>query len=311
MPGAYPPAAATLSGTLLTIDRLLRNPTFLARRLRGIPDLRFVADQILTRKIKANGGAAMAETGEPIVNSRPIESIAPGGEYPRDSPADGTAMLVKVSKWGEATPLTDEKIKRSVYGGDEVDRSLRKAANTIITKVDRLATSAMGSLVTATSAAAATWDNASALLFRDVEKAAAKVVDLNQGFRPNTLLMSTTKYAMLVTDPAIAALRRREATDNPIYGGDIEYIGKYRIISTSVGNLPRDSVWVFDDNELGGMADETEVDPGYATMDNGLQFKVIRVDSRDAWDIQARRITAPMVTEPGAAIEITGTGSLG
>lgn len=220
-------------------------------------------------------------------------------------------MLVKVSKWGEATPLTDEKIKRSVYGGDEVDRSLRKAANTIITKVDRLATSAMGSLVTATSAAAATWDNASALLFRDVEKAAAKVVDLNQGFRPNTLLMSTTKYAMLVTDPAIAALRRREATDNPIYGGDIEYIGKYRIISTSVGNLPRDSVWVFDDNELGGMADETEVDPGYATMDNGLQFKVIRVDSRDAWDIQARRITAPMVTEPGAAIEITGTGSLG
>lgn len=75
--GAYPPAAATLSGTLLTIDRLLRNPTFLARRLRGIPDLRFVADQILTRKIKANGGAAMAETGEPIVNSRPIESIAP------------------------------------------------------------------------------------------------------------------------------------------------------------------------------------------------------------------------------------------
>jgi len=311
MPGAYPAAAATLTGNLLAVDRLLKSPSMLTRRLRGIPDLRFISDQVLTRKIRSNGGAAMAETGEAIVNPRPIESIAPGGEYPRDSPADGTAMLVKVSKWGEATPLTDEKIKRSVYAGDEVNRSLRKAANTIISKIDKLTTSAMGSLVTNTSGAATAWDQTSALLFRDVEKAAAKIVDLNMGYMPNTLLMSTTKYAMLVTDPAIAALRRREDSTNPIYGGKIEYLGRYRIVTTSVGNLPRDSVWVYDDQELGGMANEDEVDPGYATMDNGLQFKVIRIDARDAWDIQARRITAPMVTEPAAGIEITGTGSLG
>ncbi|WP_250029789.1 phage major capsid protein [Paractinoplanes maris] len=311
MPGAYPASGPTLTNNLVAIDRLLKNPTFLTRRLRGIPDLRFVSDQILTRKIRSTGGAAMAETGEALVNSRAIESIAPGAEYPRDSPADGTAMLVKVSKWGEATPLTDEKIKRSVFAGDEVNRTLRKSANTIISKVDKLTTSAMGSLVTNTSAATTTWDNASALLFRDVEKAAAKVVDLNQGYNPQTILMSTTKYAMLVTDPAIAALRRREDSANPIYGGKIEYIGKYRIVATSVGNLPRDSVWVFDDQELGGLASEDEVDPGYATMDNGLQFKVVRIDARDSWDIMCRRITAPMVTEPAAGIEITGTGSLG
>lgn len=311
MPGAYPASGPTLTNNLLAIDRLMKSPTMLTRRLRGIPDLRFVSDQILTRKIRANGGAAMAETGEAIVNPRPIESIAPGAEYPRDSPADGTAMLVKVSKWGEATPLTDEKIKRSVYAGDEVNRALRKAANTVITKIDKLTTASMGSLVTNTSAAAQTWDNASALLFRDVEKAAAKVTDLNAGYRVNTLLMSTTKYAMLVTDPAIAALRKREASENPIYGGEIEYLGKYRIVSTSVGNLPSDDVWAYDDNELGGLASEDEVDPGYATMDNGLQFKVVRIDARDAWDIMVRRITAPMVTEPAAAIRITGTGSLG
>lgn len=311
MPGAYPASPATLSNNLITIDRLLKNPAYVTRRLRGIPDLRFISDQILTRRISANGGAALAETSEPITNSRAIESIAAGSEYPRDSPADGTAMLVQVSKWGEATPLTDEKIKRSVYAGDEVNRSLRKAANTIISKIDKLVTSAMGSLVTNTSAAATTWDQSSALLYRDVEKAAAKVVDLNMGYNPNTILMSTTKYAMLVTDPAIAALRRREDSANPVYGGSIEYIGKYRIVYTSVGNLPRDSVWVFDDQELGGLASEDQVDPGYATMDNGLQFKVIRVDARDAWDIMARRITAPLVTEPGSAIEITGTGSLG
>lgn len=311
MPGAYPPAAPTLSGDLLTISRLLQNPTYLRRRLRTIADLRFVADRILTGRVRTSGGAVSYEVSEPIANTRAIKAIAPGAEYPRDSPADGTAALAAVSKWGEAVPLTDEKLKRSVYMGQELNRTLLKTANAIITKVDRLTTAAVASAVTATSAAAATWDNASALLFRDVEKAAAKVVDQNQGYNPNAILMSTTKYAMLVTDPAIAALRRREDSTNPIYGGEIERLGKYEVIATAVSNLPSDDVWVFDSVNLGSMADETEVDPGYATLDNMLQYKTVRIDTADRWDIMARRITVPLPQEPAAAVKITGTGSLG
>ncbi len=311
MPGAYPPAAPTLSGDLLTIHRLLANPTYLKRRLRTIADLRFIADRLLTARFRSSGGAIAFEQSEPIVNSRAIQAIAPGSEYPRDSPADGTAAVAAVSKWGEAVPLTDEKLKRSVYMGQELNRTLIKTANTIVTKVDRLATAAMASAVTATSAAAATWDNASAALFRDVEKAGAKIVDLNQGYNPKAVLMSTTKYAMLITDPAIAALRKREASDNPIYGGDVERLGKYEIIATAVSNLPSDDVWVYDPDFLGGMADEAEQDPGYATLDNNLQYKTVRIDTADRWDIMARRITVPVVTEPGAGIKITGTGSLG
>ncbi len=311
MPGAYPPAAPTLSGDLLTIHRLLNSPTMLRRRLRTIADLRFIADRVLKGRYKTSGGAIAFEQSEPIVNSRAIKAIAPGAEYPRDSPAEGTAALAAVSKWGEAVPLTDEKLKRSVYMGQELDRTLTKTANTIITKIDRLATSAAASAITATSAAAAQWDNASALLFRDVEKAAAKVVDLNQGYNPDTGVMSTTKYAMLITDPAIAALRRREASDNPIYGGEIEQLGKYEIIATAVSNLPSDDGWVFAPDMLGGMADETDVDPGYATLDNMLQYKTVRIDTADRWDIMARRITVPVVQEPGAGIKITGTGALG
>jgi hypothetical protein len=311
MPGAYPPAGPSLSGDLLTIHRLLQNPTYLQRRLRTIAELRFVADQILTQRLRTSGGAIAYETGEPITNTRAVEAVAPGAEYPRDSPADGTAALAKVSKWGQAVPLTDEKLKRSVYMGDELNRTLRKTANTVIQKVDRLTTAAIGSAVTNTVAATAAWNNASAALFRDAELAAAKVVDQNMGYVPNTILLSTTKYALMVTDPAIAALRKRESSDNPIYGGEIESLGKYQIIATAASNLPSDDVWVFDRDELGGMADETEVDPGYATMDNNLQFQTERIAKRDAWDIWARRITVPVVLEPAAAIKLTGTGTLG
>lgn len=307
----YPPAAPTISGDLVTISRLLSNPTYLQRRLRTLAELRFIADQLLTQRFRSSGGAVLYEQSEPIANTRAIEAVGAGSEYPRDTPASGVAALAAVSKWGQAVQLTDESIKRSVYAGQEVNRALIKTANAVVTKVDRLATAAVASAVTATSAAAATWDNASAALFRDVEKAGAKIVDVNQGFRPNAILMSTTKYAMLVTDPAIASLRRREASENPIYGGDIESLGKYRIIATAVSNLPSDDVWVYDADQLGGMADETEVDPGYATMENGLQFQTKRISERDAWDIWARRITVPVVREPSAAVKITGTGSLG
>lgn len=311
MPGAYPPAPPTLSGDLLTIHRLLQDPTRLERRLRTIAELKFIADRLLTGKLRSSGGAALIEQSEPIVNARAVEAVAPGAEYPRDVIAEGVAVLLAVSKWGQAVQLTDEKLKRSVYMGREVNRALLKTANTVITKIDRLATAAVASAVTATSAASAAWDTASALLFRDLEKAAAKVIDLGQGYNPNAALMSTTKYAMLVTDPAIAAMRRRETSDNPIYGGDIEFLGDYEIIRTAVGNLPSDDVWVFDSDQLGSMVDETEVDPGYATMANGLQFQVERINKRDAFDIWARRITVPAVEEPGAAVKITGTGALG
>lgn len=311
MPGAYPPAAPTLAGDLLTIHRLLQSPTLLQRRLRTLAELRFVSDRILTNRYRSTGGAIAYEMSEPIMNSRAVESVAPGAEYPRDTPGEGTAALAAVAKWGQAVQLTDEKLKRSVYMGRELNRALIKTANTVVSKVDKLTTSAVASAVTANIAAAAQWDNATPALFRDVERAAAKIVDLNQGYNPNTVLMSTTKYALLITDPAIASLRRREASDNPIYGGDIDRLGKYEIVATAAANLPSDDVWVFDADQLGGMADETDADPGYATLDNGLQYKTKRIDERDAWDIWARRITVPIVQEPGSAIRITGTGSLG
>lgn len=309
MPGAYPPAAPTLAGDLITIHRLLQSPTMLQRRLRTLAELRFVADRILTGRYRSTGGAIAYEMSEPIVNARAIESVAPGGEYPRDVSADGTAALAAVAKWGQAVQLTDEKLKRSVYMGREVNRALIKTANTVISKVDKLTTAAVASAVTNTVAASAAWTSASPALFRDVEMGAAKIVDLNQGYNPNTVLMSTTKYALLITDPAIASLRRREASDNPVYGGTIERLGKYEIIATAAANLPSDDVWVFDADQLGGMADESEVDPGYASMENGLQYKTKRIDERDAFDIWARRITVPIVQEPGAAVKLMGTGS--
>lgn len=308
MPGSYPPAAPTVSNNLLTVHQLLNSPARITRALRRIADLRFVSDQILTRRLRTSGGAVLYETGESIVNSREVEAVAPGAEYPRDTPSTGTAALAAVRKWGQAVFLSDEKIKRSVYAGQEVDRTLRKVVNTVISKIDGLTISAISSAVTATHQAAAGWSvDADARMWRDIEMAAAQVIDLNQGWNPDTVLMSTEKGALLMTDRVVAEFRRREDAANPIYTSEFPRIGRYRVLTTSVGNLPSDDVWVFDSQQLGGMADETDLDPGYATSEQGVQVQTERIAARDGWDLWGRRLTVPVVLEPTAAIRITDT----
>lgn len=310
MPGSYPPAAPTINLTtqLMEIHQLLQSPRRLRRRLRTIADNRFVADRLLTRRLRTSGGAVLYETGESIYNAREIEAVAPGGEYPRDTPSHGVANLAAVSKWGQAVFLSDEKLKRSVYMGQELDRSLRKTVNTVIRHVDRLTTAAIASDVTATHAAIAVWtDGTNARMYRDLELAAATVVDLNEGFMPDMALMSTSNYALMISDDHIANMRRRETRDNPIYGAGIDQVGNYTVVYTAAANLPTDDVWLFDSTELGGMADEANADPGYATSSNGVQVQTDRIKGRDGWDLWARRITVPVVLEPQAGVRITGT----
>lgn len=308
MPGPYPPASPTLSGDLLTISRFLQSPTQLSRALRSIMNLRFVSDQLLTGQYRTSGGAISYEVSEPILNTRAVTAVAPGSTYPFDVPAGGTAALAAVKKWGEASFLSDEQVKRSVYAGNEIARTLQKAVNTVVNKIEAITIAAIGSAVTQTQAATATWaTTATATIFRDVELAAAKIADQNQGYNPDTILMSTSKFAYMISDTTVSNLRAREDQSNPIYSGSMAQIGGFKVVYTSVANLPSDDVWVLDSSVLGGMADEVNNDPGYVTIDRNIQVQSERIAGRDGFNVWARRLTVPIVQEPAAACKLTGS----
>jgi hypothetical protein len=305
----YPPAPPSLNGDLLTIHRLLQSPTQIRRRLRTLADLRFVSDQILTQRFRSSGGAVLYEVSEPVVNTAPVEAVSPGSEYPRAVTADGQAALAAVTKWGQSSRLTDEKIKRNARPGDEVDRVLRKIVNSVVKKVDTVTLSAVASAVITTQAVTGgVWTGTPAIL-RDIELAVAKVIDQDEGYVPDTILMSTTKWAYMASDEKVAALRRREAMDNPVYSGEMDVIAGLVVVTTSSASLPSDDVWILDSKQLGGMADETEVDAGYTVDTMAVQVQSERIASRDCWDVWGRRITVPIVQEPKAGVKITGTSS--
>ena len=311
MPYAFPAGAPTLSGDLLTISRFLADPVRIQRRMRDWKDLRFVADQLLTQRWRSQGGAVLYDMTEPFLTDRAVETVAPGAEYPYANTTTGTAGLAAISKYGQKVFLTDEQIARKAYPMDEVDRQMQKVVNTIIKHVDTIAMAAIGTAITAEVATAGSWDNATPANRKpldDILLAIQAIEDLNLGYRPDTLVVSPKAYTYLMLNDAIAQLRKRETSENPVYTGMIETVANLTVIKTP--NLPvATRAWVIDSTKLGGMADETDGAPGYSVADVAVQIKSIRKDSQDGWDLQGRRKTVPIVQEPGAGYEITGVVS--
>lgn len=298
---------ATLSGDLLTISRFLQSPTALQRRLRDFRDMRFVSDQILTQRFRSTGGAVLYEQSEPFTTDRTVEAVAPGSEYPFANLPTGTAALAAIVKWGQKVRLTDEEITRNVYAGAAVDRSLRKVVNSIIAQVDSITMSAVSSGL-ANTASQGNWNNATAASrkpLEDILTAIQTIEDRNLGYVPDTLVVSPTAYTFLMLNELVASLRQREVTDNPVYTGKIERVAGL-VVLKSPHITPATSAFVLDSTQLGGMADELDGAPGYAVADLAVQTKAIRKDELDAWDLQGRRKTVPVVQETGAGQEITG-----
>ena len=307
MPGTYPAGAPVLTGDSLAISRFLSSPTSIQRRLRDFNDLRFVSDQILTQRFRSSGGAVLYEQTEPFVTDRTVEAVSAGSEYPFANMPTGTASLAAVAKWGQKVRITDEEVARNVYGQAAVDRSLKKVINSIISQVDSITMSAIGSAL-ADTATLGKWDAGTPKILNDILNAKRIILARNLGYDPDTIVVSDLGYMSMMVDTVISNLWRRETTDNPVYTGEVQTIAGMHIIVTP--NLPvATSCYVLDSKALGGMADEVDGAPGYSVSDLAVQVKSIRLDEVDAWDLQGRRKTVPVVQEPGAGQEITGVTS--
>jgi len=247
------------------------------------------------------------EMPEPFVTDRTVEAVSAGSEYPFANLPTGTAALAAVSKWGQKARLTDEEIARNAYAGAAVDRTMRKVVNSIISQVDSVTMSAIGSAL-ADTATLGKWDAGTPKILNDILNARRIILARNLGYDPDTIVVSDLGYMSMMTDTVISNLWRRETTDNPVYTGEVQQIAGMTVIVTP--NLPvATSAYVLDSKALGGMADEMDGAPGYNVSDLAVEVKAIRLDANDAWDLQARRKTVPVVQEPGAGQEITGVTS--
>jgi hypothetical protein len=138
----------------------------------------------------------------------------------------------------------------------------------------------------------------------DHEPKSCPTEHLKLGYNPDTLLMTDDLWAVFMSDDKVTNALRRETTDNPVYTGTIERFAGLVILHSP--QAPANPM-VLDSVQLGGMADEASSGPGYAVSDLAVQVKSIRKDEADKWTLQGRRLTVPVIQEPGSACSITGT----
>lgn len=291
MPITYPPAAPTISGDVLTINRFLQSPVYLQRALRTLAMNRFIADSLLQGRPGVSGGALLFEQSETIFADRIPEAIEPGAEYPLSTISTGVGILAAVTKWGLDTIVTDEAIMR--MGFNPVDRALTKLVNSIVKQVDTVAMTAIRTAAVTTAAAAGTWDTSTTLV-REITSAVATIRALNQGYDPDTLVVSDARGGFLTGNDKLLGLLPRESRDTPIFSGYLTRILNLDVLVTP--NLPvATEAWILDRKVLGGMAEEIP-----------LTSKSIREDTLDRWRLRAKRVVVPFIQEPGAIVRITG-----
>lgn len=303
----YPVAAPTLTGDTLAISRFLNSPTAVNRALRAITDEKFIADRMLTARVRTSGGAVMYGVSESIYTDRDPRLVAPGAEYPRALSPDGAAALLTINKYGQDSELTDEKISREQ--GRSVSSILAKEGNRVVQYVDTITMGAIATAVTQTQAVTAAWSNpATADPLLDVMLAQATIDDLGQGYNADTVVTTTTLAARLVANPKVLAGTPRESTSPIIKSGQFTQIGSLTIWAVPARRMPSGvSAFVFDSAQLGFMAYEDLGSPEYSGAADGVQTYVRRDPAAtDKWLIRSRRTFAPAVQEPAACVKLTG-----
>jgi hypothetical protein len=309
MPHIYPPAPPTMTGDVITISRFLGNPAAVARRLRTLAENRFISDVLLAGRYPVSAGSIQYETGESIFTTKAPEVVNAGAEYPRSPAAPGTAAMASTSKWGQDVPVTDEHIGR--YGRRAVDVAMLKIVNYLVKQVDSVCLTAIAAAVTANAAVTGIWTTpASADPLLDLMKAKAAIVALDQGYDPDTVVMTDTAYAYLVANQKIISGLQRESDTNITMTGNVLTIAGLRILPTN--NLPvAGNAFVLDSTMLGGIAYERIPSPEY-TGDpaNGVESWSRRDPAaNDQWIVRGRRPVVPIIQEAGAGYKITGIGA--
>lgn len=293
----YPalPAPSVLSDGTLTISRFLNTPTLIQRRLRTLAENRFIGDVLLSGRAPSAGGAVQYEQNESIFPDRPVEAVEPGAMYPTSTVGRGPSLISAVRKWGLDAIVTDEAIRRLLM--NPVDRALQKLVNGVVKQVDTVTLAAIAGAVTQTIAVATAWSTSTKIL-RDILTGKATINALNQGYNPDTLAVDDFTYAVVMSDPTIAAGLRREDPENPIYTGRFPVIGGVRILPTP--NIPTPGTAILlDSSLLGSMVDEVPLIGGSIREENGPTVV-------EGWVLRAKRVVVPIVQEPASALIFTG-----
>jgi len=135
-PTAYPLGAPTVSGSTVTVETLLNQPTRITRYLSDISLRNYISPLFFTSPGGVSGGAVVYDqlTLNDLFPTRDVAQVAPGGEFPNLTSDNPTPNVAAVEKHGGKFFVTDEARDRN--DGGVIQREGRKLINAMIRRQD-------------------------------------------------------------------------------------------------------------------------------------------------------------------------------
>lgn len=295
-----------------TVGAMMRQPNLIARDLTNLVNNRFVADRIFARGSAAQvaGGVVVFQRSESQFLTRDPEEVGVRSKYPRAS-WTSAVMTAVVRKYGLEVPITDESVRRNAI--DEFNRAEIKLANGLVRFVDTVAMSMiLSDTDVLTSAASGDWSTAATDIVADLANMRAGVLNQNEGYGPDTLIVNPAQELDMLLDAGIRDALPREAGGSAIQtGSPVPILGIRQILVSP--SLTAGTVILVTANIAGTIADENpEGQEGYRTFaPTGGSFvpvwvKQYRHEDIDETIVRAARFPAMWLTEPKSVYKLTG-----
>lgn len=146
---AHPLGPPTVTGTSITVDTMLKQPTRITRMIMDMTLQRFVADRVFSSGGGVTGGAVVYDSVEAndLYAARDVERVSPGAEFPIITSARRAPGVAEVEKWGGKVWISDEARDRN--DATLFSNQLRQLSNTIVRKINARAIQVLEAMFTA------------------------------------------------------------------------------------------------------------------------------------------------------------------
>jgi hypothetical protein len=211
-PVPNPLGPPSVSGTTITLDVALNQPTIITRTIARLAAQNFFADQVFSVGGDVSGGAVLFERPPAVATDlfaeRDVQEVAPGEEFPLLTVLRGQPVAAYPRKLGGKWYITREARKRN--DTRLLARYMQSTANTIARKVDQLAIALLESAISTFTRtyAGQSWGAAAAVTFNtktaanqplsDIIGAQAAVSLEERGHQLDSIVLHPNEWANLV-----------------------------------------------------------------------------------------------------------------
>ena len=145
----HPLGPPVVSGTTITVDTMLNNPTRVTNMLMDLTLQRFLADKIFASAGGVTGGAVIYDemTTNDLYTNRDIERVEPGMEFPIITSERPQPKIAQVEKWGGKVWISDEARDRN--NSASFTNQIRQLGNVVVRKINQRAIEVLEASITA------------------------------------------------------------------------------------------------------------------------------------------------------------------